>query len=46
MSRYAGSDCYTYPESDVLKNKADLHEQTALAAFEADATAIRLLELT
>ena len=45
MSRYDGSDSYTYPDSDVLKNKADLHTQSALDAFEADATAIRLLEL-
>jgi len=45
MSRYEGSDTYTYPDSEVLKNKADLREQTALEAFEADATAIRLLEL-
>lgn len=45
MSRYDGSDCYTYPGSDVLKNKADLLDQVALDAFEADATAIRLLEI-
>lgn len=45
MSRYDGSDSYTYPGSDVLKNKADLQDQAALDAFEADATAIRLLEL-
>lgn len=46
MSRYDGSDSYTYPDSDVLKNKAGLHAQSALDAFEADTTAIRLLELT
>lgn len=45
MSRYDGSDSYTFPDSEILKNKADLHEQAALDAFEADATAIRLLEL-
>lgn len=45
MSRYDGSDCYTYPGSEVLKNKANLHDQVALDAFEADATAIRLLEI-
>lgn len=45
MSRYDGSDSYTYPDSEILKNKADLHEQAALDAFEADATAIRLLEM-
>jgi fido (protein-threonine AMPylation protein) len=46
MSRYDGSDSYTYPDSDVLKNKAGLHAQSALDAFEADTTAIRLLELS
>lgn len=45
MSRYDGSDSYTFPDSEVLKNKADLHDQSALDAFEADATAIRLLEM-
>lgn len=45
MSRYDGSDTYTYPESGILKNKAGLHNQASLDAFEADATAIRLLEL-
>ena len=44
MSRYDGSDSYTYPDSDVLSNKADLRDQVALNDFEADATAIRLLE--
>lgn len=45
MSRYDGSDSYTYPNSEILRNKADLRDQAALDAFEADATAIRLLEL-
>lgn len=45
MSRYDGSDHYVYPNSGVLINKADLHEQGALDAFEADATAVRMLEL-
>lgn len=45
MSRYDGSDSYTYPDSEVLRNKANLRDQAALDAFEADATAIRLLEL-
>ncbi len=45
MSRYDGSDSYTYPDSEILKNKADLHDQVALDAFEADATAVRLLEM-
>lgn len=46
MSRYDGSDSYTYPDSDVLKNKGNLTRQDALDAFEADATAIRLLEIS
>lgn len=46
MSRYDGSDTYTYPDSETLINKADLRSEAALNAFEADATAIRLLELT
>lgn len=46
MSRYDGSDSYTYPDSDVLKNKGNLTDQDALEAFEADATAIRLLEIS
>jgi len=45
MSRYDGADSYTYPDSEILKNKANLRDQAALDAFEADATAIRLLEL-
>ena len=46
MSRYDGADSYTYPGSDVLKNRIGLRDRAALDAFEADATAIRLLELT
>jgi cell filamentation protein len=45
MSRYDGSDSYTYPDSEILKNKADLRDQAALDDFEADTTAIRLLEM-
>ena len=45
MSRYAGTDKYTYPDSGVLINKADIRDQAALDAFEADATSVRLLEL-
>lgn len=45
MSRYDGADSYTVPGTEILKNKANLCEQLALDAFEADATAIRLLEL-
>lgn len=46
MSRYDGSDTYTYPGSDVLVNQAGLREQAALDAFEADVTAVRLLQLS
>lgn len=45
MSRYDASDSYVYPGSEVLLNKADIREQGALEAFEADATAVRMLEL-
>lgn len=45
MSRYDGADSYTYPDSEILKNKAALLNQVALDAFEADTTAIRLLEM-
>jgi|SRR3989339_1365767 len=46
MSRYDGTDSYVYPGTEVLRNKADLREQAALDAFEADVTAVRMLELT
>ncbi|MDP3653532.1 MAG: Fic family protein [Rhodoferax sp.] len=45
MSRYDGSDSYAYPGTEVLRNKADIRDQIALDAFEADATAVRMLEL-
>ena len=45
MSRYDGSDHYAYPDTQVLRNKADIRDQVALDAFEADATAVRMLEL-
>jgi cell filamentation protein len=45
MSRYDGTDSYVYPGTTVLRNKADLRDQVALDAFEADATAVRMLEL-
>jgi cell filamentation protein len=45
MSRYDGTDRYTYPGSDVLINKPGITDPLALEAFEADATAIRMLEL-
>jgi len=45
MSRYDAVDDYVYPGTTVLKNKAGIQDQTALDAFEADATAVRMLEL-
>src|SRR5215472_7892140 len=40
-----GSDPYTYPGTNVLRNLADIRDPEALAAFEGDATADRLFEL-
>jgi cell filamentation protein len=45
MSRYDASDIYVYPDTEVLRNKAEIREQAALDAFEADTTAVRMLEL-
>lgn len=45
MSRYDAVDGYVYPGTSVLRNKADIRDQLALDAFEADATAVRMLEL-
>ncbi|QDQ28020.1 hypothetical protein FNU76_17635 [Chitinimonas arctica] len=45
MSRYDGSDHYSYPGTSILINKAGFQDQESLDAFEADATAVRLLEL-
>ena len=39
MSRYDASDAYIYPDTAVLRNKADVREEAALEAFEADACA-------
>lgn len=44
MSRYDGSDSYTYPDSDVLKNKGNLTDQDALDAFEADAATFQCVQ--
>jgi cell filamentation protein len=46
MSRYDGTDSYVYPGTKIPRNKAGLREQAALDAFEADVTAVRMLELT
>lgn len=45
MSRYDAADTYAYPGTTVLRNKAGIQDQAALDAFEADATALRMLEL-
>jgi len=39
------SDPYTYPGNDVLRNVLDIRDAQQLAAFEANATAARLIEL-
>jgi len=39
------SDPYTYPGTDVLRNILGVHEPQRLDAFEANATAARLIEL-
>ena len=44
MSRYDGSDFYCINGTLVLRNLADLTTQVELDAFEADMTAIRLIE--
>ena len=40
-----GSDPYTYPGTDVLRNLLDVRDPQRLAAFEANATAARIIEL-
>ena len=41
----ASSDPYTYPGTDVLRNIPDIRDPQCLAAFEANATAARLVEM-
>ena len=45
MSRYDADDTYCITGTSVLKNKAGITDQKLLDEFEADFTAIRLLEL-
>ena len=45
MSRYDAHDTHCCAESPVLRNKADLTSQDELDAFEADITALRLVDL-
>lgn len=44
MSRYDGSDFYCIAGTSVLRNLAGITTQAELDAFEADVTAIRLIE--
>jgi len=41
----ASLDPYTYPGTDVLRNIPGIRDPSQLAAFEANATAVRLIEL-
>jgi cell filamentation protein len=45
MSRYDADDVYCIPGTAVLKNKAGITNQDLLDEYEADFTAIRILEL-
>ena len=45
MSRYDAGDVYCTPGTAVLKNKAGITNQDLLDEYEADFTAIRILEL-
>ena len=45
MSRYSVEDIYCYPGSSVLRNKLDLKDQDQLDQYEAEITALRLVEL-
>ena len=46
MSRYDADDVYCIPGTAVLKNKAGIKNQDLLDNYEADFTAIRILELS
>lgn len=45
MSRYSVEDIYCYPGSSVLRNKLGLKDQDQLDQYEAEITALRLVEL-
>lgn len=45
MSRYHADDVYCYPGTPVLRNKANLTNQSDLDAYEAEITAVRLVQL-
>ena len=45
MSRYSVEDIYCYPSTSVLRNKLGLTDQDQLDQFEAEITALRLVEL-
>jgi cell filamentation protein len=44
IDRYSAGDEYTYPDSQVLRNKAGLRDAAALEQFERTRVAIRALE--
>ncbi len=45
MPRYSVEDIYCYPRSSVLRNKLGLTDQDQLDQYEAEITALRLVEL-
>lgn len=45
MSRYDAVDDYVYPGTTVLRNRANIQDQVALDAFEADASKVRMESL-
>jgi cell filamentation protein len=45
MSRYDIADTYCYDNSSVIENKLGLQDQDKLDTFEADITALRIIEL-
>ena len=45
MSRYSVDDIYCYPGSSVLRNKLGLKDQDQLDQYEAEITALRLVEV-
>jgi cell filamentation protein len=46
MSRYDADDTYCIPGTAILRNKAGITDKNLLDAFEADFTAIRIIELS
>lgn len=46
MSKYSCDDNYSYPDSDVLKNKFDIREQSKLDRLEEEFVSLRSFELS